>query len=60
MRIFNEVHSRRTFLKRAGIVGLSLLSSSALAKDAINLNLPGGVGTRSMTTAFPEKADMIL
>jgi hypothetical protein len=37
-----------------------MLSSSAQAKDAINLKFPGGVGTRSMTTAFPEKADMIL
>lgn len=60
MRIFNEAHSRRTLLKRAGIAGLSLLSSSALADDAIDLKLPGGVGTRSMTTAFPDKGDMIL
>jgi DMSO/TMAO reductase YedYZ molybdopterin-dependent catalytic subunit len=60
MRIFNEAHSRRTLLKRVGMAGLSLLSSSALADDAIDLKLPGGVGTRSMTTAFPDKGDMIL
>jgi len=60
MRIFTEAHSRRTVLKRAGIAGLSLLSSSALAEDVIDLKLPGGVGIRSLTTAFPEKGDMIL
>jgi DMSO/TMAO reductase YedYZ molybdopterin-dependent catalytic subunit len=60
MRIFDEVHSRRTLLKRAGIAGLSLLSSSALAEDVIDLKLPGGGGTRAMTKAFPDKGDMIL
>jgi DMSO/TMAO reductase YedYZ molybdopterin-dependent catalytic subunit len=60
MRMFNEALSRRTLLKQAGIAGLSLLSSSALADDAIDLKLPGGVGTRAMTTAFPDKGRMIL
>jgi hypothetical protein len=53
MWIFHETHSRRTLLERAGIAGLSLLSSSALAQDAIDLKLSGGVGTRSMTTGIP-------
>jgi hypothetical protein len=53
MQIFHEVHSRHTLLKRAGIPGLPLLSLSALAEDAIDLKLPGGVGTRSMTTGIP-------
>jgi DMSO/TMAO reductase YedYZ molybdopterin-dependent catalytic subunit len=60
MRIFTEAHSRRTVLKQAGIAGLSLLSSSALAEDTIDLKLPGGVGERPLTTAFPGKGDMIL
>ena len=42
-----------------GAAGLSLLSLPAAA-ETIDLRLPGGGGTRSMTTAFPQKGNMIL
>ena len=48
--------TRRTLLAQAGA---ALLAGPALAAS-VDLNLPGGPGTRSITTAFPQKGPMVL
>ena len=52
--------SRRHLLAGAGAVG-ALASSTAAYADAMrSLGLPGGVGDRALTKAFPQKGEMIL
>jgi DMSO/TMAO reductase YedYZ molybdopterin-dependent catalytic subunit len=51
--------ARRRLLGHAGIAGLSMAAAPALAKT-IQLPLPGGPDTRSLTTEFPQKGSMIL
>jgi DMSO/TMAO reductase YedYZ molybdopterin-dependent catalytic subunit len=52
--------SRREFAAGTGAMALSLLAGRAAADEPVDLALPGGVGERSMTTAFPQKGKMIL
>ena len=52
--------TRRSLLGTAGLGGLSLLSTPALAQRVIELSLPGGPDTRPITTKFPQKSSMIL
>src|SRR5438876_5096872 len=60
MSIFSETISRRAFLAGTGLAGLALAPRSVSAEDTVDLRLPGGVGDRPMTTAFPDKGKMIL
>lgn len=52
--------SRRSLLGAAGMVGAFVATSRAWANDAVQLPLPGGPDERSLATAFPQKASMIL
>jgi DMSO/TMAO reductase YedYZ molybdopterin-dependent catalytic subunit len=51
--------ARRRFLGQAGIASIGMATTSAFAKT-IELPLPGGTDTRSLTTEFPQKGSMIL
>jgi DMSO/TMAO reductase YedYZ molybdopterin-dependent catalytic subunit len=51
---------RRRFLQGAGVLGAMLATGSARADGSIKLNLPGGPDERDLTTAFPQKGQMIL
>src|SRR5437867_10447486 len=57
--------SRRSFLGQASAGGLAVVSGSAWADSpggakTVDLPLPGGPRARAITTAFPQKAAMIL
>ena len=52
--------TRRAFLGQAGAGGLALVSGSAWADTTVELPLPAGPRERAVTTAFPQKATMIL
>jgi DMSO/TMAO reductase YedYZ molybdopterin-dependent catalytic subunit len=52
--------SRRRFLQAASLFGVLPFSTPAWADAFVNLDLPGGPDQRSVTTAFPEKGQMIL
>jgi DMSO/TMAO reductase YedYZ molybdopterin-dependent catalytic subunit len=52
--------TRRFLLGQAGVAGLACATTPAWAQATIDLALPGGPDTRPITTAFPEKAAMIL
>jgi DMSO/TMAO reductase YedYZ molybdopterin-dependent catalytic subunit len=52
--------TRRSFLGQAAAGGLALASGPAWANTSIELPLPGGPRQRALTTAFPQKATMIL
>ena len=56
--MMNRFVTRRSFLGQAA--GLTLVSGSAWAGPSIELPLPGGPRERALTTAFPQKATMIL
>ena len=51
---------RRRFLQRAGILGGVAATFPAWADTYIDLDLPGGPDKRELTTAFPQKAQMIV
>ena len=51
---------RRDFLRAAAILGAAVTTGPAWGDDTIKLNLPGGPDDRELTTAFPQKAKMIL
>ena len=51
--------TRRRFLAQAAVGGM-LGAIPAWAADSVNLDLPGGIGQRSLTKAFPQKGEMIL
>jgi DMSO/TMAO reductase YedYZ molybdopterin-dependent catalytic subunit len=51
---------RRRFLQRVGILGGMAATVPAWADTYIDLDLPGGPDRRELTTAFPQKAQMIL
>ena len=53
-----QILSRRHFLQGAAVMGAMV--SPALAGESVNLNLPGGPNERALTTAFPQKGQMIL
>jgi DMSO/TMAO reductase YedYZ molybdopterin-dependent catalytic subunit len=52
--------TRRLLLGQAGVAGLALATAPAWAQATIELSLPGGPSVRPITTAFPQKASMIL
>jgi DMSO/TMAO reductase YedYZ molybdopterin-dependent catalytic subunit len=52
--------SRRRFLQSAGILGGMMATLPAWADTFVNLDLPGGPNRRDLTTAFPQKGQMIL
>ena len=52
--------TRRLLLGQAGMAGLALATAPAWAQTTVDLGLPGGPDTRPITTAFPDKAAMIL
>ena len=52
--------TRRLLLGQAGVAGLALATAPAWAQATIELSLPGGPSARPITTAFPQKASMIL
>ncbi|WP_151120460.1 molybdopterin-dependent oxidoreductase [Hypericibacter adhaerens] len=52
--------TRRRLLGLAGMGAAALLSAPARAQSTVDLKLPGGPGERSLTTAFPQKGEMIL
>jgi DMSO/TMAO reductase YedYZ molybdopterin-dependent catalytic subunit len=54
------MQSRRRFLRNAGILGGIAATFPALADTYIDLDLPGGPDRRELTTAFPQKAQMII
>ena len=54
------MQSRRRFLRNAGILGGIAATFPALADTYIDLDLPGGPDRRELTTAFPQKAKMII
>jgi DMSO/TMAO reductase YedYZ molybdopterin-dependent catalytic subunit len=60
MTLISQDPGRRRFLAAAGLTALSLLAPRARAGETIDLGLPGGVGSRPLTTTFPEKGPMIL
>ena len=51
--------SRRRFLAGLGLGGGALLTAPAFGQSLVNLALPGGPSTRPLTSAFPQKGDMI-
>jgi len=53
---------RRRFLGHAAALGALIVSpvSAARAQGTVMLPLPGGPDTRPLTTAFPEKGEMVL
>jgi len=56
---FHRMVTRRQLLATASAAGLAL-SKPAWAQKMIDLPLPGGPGARQITTAFPQKGQMIL
>ena len=52
--------SRRRFLRSAGIFGGIAATLPAWADTYIDLDLPGGPNKRELSTAFPQKAQMIV
>jgi DMSO/TMAO reductase YedYZ molybdopterin-dependent catalytic subunit len=56
---FHRMVTRRRLLATASAAGLAL-SKPAWAQKMIDLPLPGGAGARQITTAFPQKGQMIL
>jgi DMSO/TMAO reductase YedYZ molybdopterin-dependent catalytic subunit len=52
--------SRRRFLEGAGLMGGMVATFPAWADSFIDLRLPGGPSQRELTTAFPQKGQMIL
>jgi DMSO/TMAO reductase YedYZ molybdopterin-dependent catalytic subunit len=52
--------TRRFLLGQAGMAGLALATTPAWAQATIDLGLPGGPSARPITTAFPQKAALIL
>jgi DMSO/TMAO reductase YedYZ molybdopterin-dependent catalytic subunit len=56
---FHGMVTRRRLLAMASAAGF-VLSKPAWAQKMIDLPLPGGPGARQITTAFPQKGQMIL
>jgi len=59
-RYISRPLTRRFLLGQTGMAGLALATAPAWAQATIDLGLPGGPGARPITTAFPQKAAMIL
>ncbi len=54
---FGPHTNRRSFLAGVGAIGLA---GSARAENSVDLGLPGGPSQRPLTSAFPQKGEMIL
>src|SRR5712671_2163826 len=52
--------TRRRVLGGMGIANLALMSSRASAQQTVDLHVPGGPSTRTITTSYPQKGRMIL
>jgi DMSO/TMAO reductase YedYZ molybdopterin-dependent catalytic subunit len=52
--------SRRSFLQGASVLGGALATFPAWADSFVTFDLPGGPNRRELTTAFPQKGQMIL
>ena len=52
--------ARRGFLRSAGILSAAIAARPAWADHSIKLDLPGGPDQRDLTTAFPQKGEMVL
>ncbi|HEY2529553.1 MAG TPA: molybdopterin-dependent oxidoreductase [Xanthobacteraceae bacterium] len=52
--------TRRKLLRRVGLSGLASCALPAFAQTSVRLQLPGGHDERPITTAFPQKGEMIL
>ena len=52
--------TRRFLLGQAGMASLALATAPAWAQATVDLGLPSGPSARPITTAFPQKATMIL
>src|SRR4030081_452341 len=52
--------TRRRVLGGMGIASLALMSSRASAQQTVDLHVPGGPSTRTITTSYPQKGRMIL
>jgi DMSO/TMAO reductase YedYZ molybdopterin-dependent catalytic subunit len=52
--------TRRRLLQGAAALGTTLVAAPSRAGETVQLNLPGGPGTRPLTTAFPQKGRMVL
>jgi DMSO/TMAO reductase YedYZ molybdopterin-dependent catalytic subunit len=55
-----HARSRRRFLEQAGLIGGMVATFPAWADSFVDLRLPGGPSQRELTTAFPQKGQMIL
>jgi DMSO/TMAO reductase YedYZ molybdopterin-dependent catalytic subunit len=60
VRAFGYPTDRRSFLARAGAFGALVLASEVSAETYVDLDLPGGPSRRALTSAFPQKGEMIL
>jgi DMSO/TMAO reductase YedYZ molybdopterin-dependent catalytic subunit len=52
--------TRRRFLRGASFLGGMAATFPAWADEFVNLDLPGGPNRRELTTAFPQKGQMVL
>src|SRR5258705_4055706 len=52
--------TRRRVLGGMGIASLALMSSRASAQQTVDLHVPGGPSTRTITTSYPQNGRMIL
>ena len=52
--------TRRRVLGAMGIASLALMSSRASAQQTVDLHVPGGPSTRTITTSYPQKGRMIM
>ena len=60
MMIRSPVLDRRRFLAGAGVAALAAVAPRARADEVVDLGLPGGGGTRPVTTTYPTKGKMLL
>ena len=52
--------TRRSLLGATGVAGLALMTARSWAQSLYNLGLPGKLSVRPLTTAFPQKGEMVL
>ena len=60
MHSWNGFTDRRRFLRAAAAFTATAFAPTAEGAAAIDLPLPGGPSARALTTAFPQKGEMIL
>lgn len=61
MNVFeSSLPTRRRFLGGVGMLGATAAAFPASAGGLVDLGLPGGPSRRDLTTAFPQKGQMIL